>query len=1125
MKKGRVSLAIAIVTLIIGIAVLVLGTLNGLGVLDTRFATIFSLATIYTGLIPNSYGVAQFGALLLLISIIVFSFRGRKPYSMFLPFFLIGIYATVGIFLRLCYGNFVPEVLFTTLRNESRSMPLMFLLILVEVALTAVLLVATSKLDSRWYKKKQLVRKKLENDGVLVSKEDVLVQKEKARIAKDSAENDKKQAKIQKKLEKERAKEERKENKKDAKDQLKKDKEYEKTREELERKKEAKEDKESERLRKEAEKKAYQESIERDKAQALSKKEEKKRLKEQKKLDKEKKRQGEPVESNYEIPQGPANPNKPLEFPTLPDDVPELPEIVSNGYQSKEEKAEDRPEIAYVEESRHIAIENDYKVPVERPRFDLKTKHYKAGGMVEATLEMMNNAEVQKNQQKLSMGFEDIEEDESERISVSSDNKIHSDPIAPSNLSPEHPRYKMFESLKQAPQTPVVKEDVKAKQEEKAKIAPSGLSPEHPRYRMFESLQSNGANSVSHFPSRAFQPEEESVPTTGTKTVTVEKFKPKPIEMSTFESSVAAKSEKSFVETPMAREDVKTSMYNRFDNGNNADKQNNANYDSLDSSKSSMPKSDKIKLEEKIEPHIEPEVNDTANSDIPEQTESLDLSVGIGGLVSNNAGYGAIMKRGRKLYTAPPVTLLKDYPGLSSELDPHTMRQGEVIVETYAQQKINVVLADIIKGPTVTMYVLTLEAGTIISRIRAREDELNYALGGKHVRILAPISGKQAVGIEVPNEKTSVVGFKDMIYALRANEKYLSLRVPMILGKTITGEPIVIDVAKMPHMIIAGTTGSGKSVCINAFINTLIYQKSPADVRLVLVDPKVVELSLYNGIPHLLTPVITEAKKVVKMLNFLVEEMERRYTMLSNYGVRNIEGYNQKLRDEKIAAEKMPYIVLIMDEFADMMSVVGKDIEIQISRLAAKARAAGIHLILATQRPSSDVITGTIKSNLPARIAFSVSSGLNSRVILDEGGAENLLGKGDMLLLDPSVSELNRIQGAFLSDGEVEAVVNFAKVNGGEPDYLDDAIFEDNDDRRSDDDFGDGPIGDEDSDEVLFEQAKQIVYEKKSASASYLQRRMKIGYNRAARLIEMMEEKGIVGPKNGSKPREIHKFE
>ena len=336
-------------------------------------------------------------------------------------------------------------------------------------------------------------------------------------------------------------------------------------------------------------------------------------------------------------------------------------------------------------------------------------------------------------------------------------------------------------------------------------------------------------------------------------------------------------------------------------------------------------------------------------------------------------------------------------------------------------------------------------------------------------------------------------------------------------------EPVTIDVAKMPHMLIAGTTGSGKSVCINSFICTLIYTRSPQDVRLIMVDPKVVELTVYNDIPHLVTPVITEPKKVVKALGWLCDEMERRYQMISKFGVRNIEGLNAKIRNENIPAEKLPYIVLIMDEFADLMSTVGKDIETYVARLAAKARAAGIHLILATQRPSADVITGTIKNNFPARIAFAVSSGTNSRIILDEGGAENLLGRGDMLLMEPSSMGFQRIQGAFLSDDEVYSIVGFAKKHGS-PDYLSEDIFEEPPEPSAEDD-DDDPVSDADSDEVLYERAKQIVYERKCASASFLQRRMKIGYNRAARLIEMMEENGIIGPQNGSKPREILRYE
>ena len=506
-----------------------------------------------------------------------------------------------------------------------------------------------------------------------------------------------------------------------------------------------------------------------------------------------------------------------------------------------------------------------------------------------------------------------------------------------------------------------------------------------------------------------------------------------------------------------------------------------------------------------------------------EQEMDFNLAVGVGDLASNVLGYRAIENRQNAIYTPPSPDLLKDYPGISQEIDEYTLSQGKIIVQTLAEQRIVVELSNIIKGPTVTMYELKLAQGMIISKIKAREDELNYALGGKKIRILAPVPGKQAVGIEVPNVRTSIVGFKDMIYSLRANENYTKMNIPMILGKTITGEPIVIDVAKMPHMIIAGTTGSGKSVCINSLINTIIYQKSPKDVRLIMVDPKVVELTVYDGIPHLLTPVITEPKRAIKALEWLVSEMERRYSMLARYGVRNINGLNEKIRSGEVkGVEKVPYILLVMDEFADIIAVVGKEMDIAIGRIAAKARAAGIHMILATQRPSADVITGTLKSNLPGRIAFAVSSGINSRVILDEMGAENLLGKGDMLLLDPSAMGTKRIQGSFMSDGEVDKVASFTRNNNPLPDHLEESIFEEEeeyDDSDSDDEDFDNGDGD------LYEMAKKIVFERHSASASYLQRRLKIGYNRAARIVEMMEEDGIVGPANGSKPREVIRYE
>ena len=500
-----------------------------------------------------------------------------------------------------------------------------------------------------------------------------------------------------------------------------------------------------------------------------------------------------------------------------------------------------------------------------------------------------------------------------------------------------------------------------------------------------------------------------------------------------------------------------------------------------------------------------------------EQQDELELIVGIGGLQSNELGYASINRRKKVKYLAPSTDILYDYPAVSTEIDEETRRLGDIIINTLKEFHITATLDSIVKGPTVTMFQINPAEGTAISRIASRETDLSYNLGGVQIRILAPVPGRRAVGIEVPNAKRAVIGFKDMLAEYGKNPDYKKMKVPMILGRTITGEAIVYDVAKAPHMLIAGTTGSGKSVCINTFICTAIYTRSPKDLRFIMVDPKVVELTIYNGIPHLLTPVITEAKKAVKALEWLVEEMERRYKMLSNYGVRNIEGLNEKIKEEHIPAEKLPYIVLIMDEFADLMTVVGKEIETNVSRLAAKARAAGIHLILATQRPSSDVITGTIKNNFPARIAFAASSAINSRVILDEGGAESLLGKGDMLLLDSSKPGLTRIQGAFLSDKEVDAIVGFEKANST-PDYLVEEIFEEPPEpEESDDDvFDEG-----DSDEDLYERAKQICYEKKVASASFLQRRMKIGYNRAARMIDRMEEDGIIGPPNGSKPREI----
>ncbi|MDC7246588.1 MAG: FtsK/SpoIIIE domain-containing protein, partial [Sphaerochaetaceae bacterium] len=381
------------------------------------------------------------------------------------------------------------------------------------------------------------------------------------------------------------------------------------------------------------------------------------------------------------------------------------------------------------------------------------------------------------------------------------------------------------------------------------------------------------------------------------------------------------------------------------------------------------------------------------------------------------------------------------------------------------------------------------------------------------VRIVAPIPGKQAVGIEVPNEKRSIIGFKDLLSTV---DPVKVPHLPMILGRKITGEPVVMDLTRTPHLLIAGATGSGKSVCVNSLINSLLYTKSPKEVRLILVDPKIVELRIYNGIPHLLTPVITEPKKTIKALEYCLYEMDRRYKLLNNLAVRNISAYNSKVKSQKIAREKLPYIVVVIDEFADIMTTVGKELETLLARLAAMARAVGIHLVLATQRPSADVITGIIKSNIPTRIAFTVSGQVNSRIIIDETGAEKLLGGGDMLFAPGWEPNTTRLQGAFLSDDEVERVVSYVKTQG-EADYLDESFFED----ETDDSSGSDDDSDDNSDEALREKAIKIIIDRNGASASYLQRRLRIGYNKAARMIEQLEDEGIVGPSRGSKPREL----
>jgi S-DNA-T family DNA segregation ATPase FtsK/SpoIIIE len=340
------------------------------------------------------------------------------------------------------------------------------------------------------------------------------------------------------------------------------------------------------------------------------------------------------------------------------------------------------------------------------------------------------------------------------------------------------------------------------------------------------------------------------------------------------------------------------------------------------------------------------------------------------------------------------------------------------------------------------------------------------------------------------------------------------MAVPIVLGKDIRGGTQVIDLTRTPHLLIAGATGSGKSVCVNSLICSILYERSPADVKMILVDPKIVELKLYNDIPHLLTPVITDPKKAIQAVQWCLYEMERRYSLLDALGVREIRSYNKRVKERKLATTELPYLILVIDEFADLMATSGKELEAMIARLAAMSRAVGIHLVLATQRPSADVITGLIKANFPSRVAFMVASMMDSRIIIDSAGAEKLLGKGDMLFTSAWDPFPSRVQGAFMSEEEVERVVAYVKTLGA-PEYIDDEIFIDDDETDEPSYAGGGTT------DPLFNKALEIVASAGKASASYLQRRLKIGYNRAARLVEQMEDMGIVGPQNGSKPRDV----
>lgn len=484
---------------------------------------------------------------------------------------------------------------------------------------------------------------------------------------------------------------------------------------------------------------------------------------------------------------------------------------------------------------------------------------------------------------------------------------------------------------------------------------------------------------------------------------------------------------------------------------------------------------------------------------------------------------GGIELEDDESYKFPPLSLLKksqyeNSSNVADELD-HTAEQ---LVATLKSFGVETRIVDICRGPTVTRYELQPLPGVKISKITGLADDIALNLASAGVRIQAPIPNKSAVGIEVPNKTSVTVGVREIIESSEFAASKSKLTIAM--GRDIAGNVVIGDIAKMPHGLIAGATGSGKSVCINSIIMSILYKATPDEVKLLMIDPKVVELGVYNGIPHLLVPVVTEPRKAAGALGWAVSEMEKRYKMFADRDVRNIAGYNklvETLTDEP-EVEKMPHIVIIIDELADLMMTAPREVEDSINRIAAKARAAGMHLLIATQRPSVDVVTGVIKANIPTRIAFAVSSQTDSRTILDTGGAEKLLGKGDMLFSPAGSTKPARVQGCFVSDEEVESVVEYIKT-GGNADY-DDSIM-DEIERQAVAEKQKNPAasdseGDDDSDSMI-DDAIRVVVENGMASTSLLQRKLKLGYARAARIIDQMEERGVIGPYEGSKPRKV----
>lgn len=457
------------------------------------------------------------------------------------------------------------------------------------------------------------------------------------------------------------------------------------------------------------------------------------------------------------------------------------------------------------------------------------------------------------------------------------------------------------------------------------------------------------------------------------------------------------------------------------------------------------------------------------------------------------------------IYNLPPLSLFK-IAGKSKGSSKKDIKENIALLEkTLHNFDVDAGVSRVVSGPTVTRYEIHLASGVKVNRILSLADDIALTFASPDVRIIAPIPGKSAIGIEVPNIHRELVTIGEILNSDKAKDDKNPLSIG--LGKDISGNPVLADLGDMPHLLIAGATGSGKSVCINSIISTMLSRVSPDVIKLIMIDPKRVELNLFNGIAHLLTPVVTNSKQAANALAWAVSEMDNRFDILSETGVKNIDGYNRKMA--KNGVDRMPYIVLIIDELADLMMVAPREVEDAICRLAQLARAVGIHLVIATQRPSTDVITGLIKANITTRVAFAVSSQTDSRVILDTGGAEKLVGKGDALLSTPETIKPQRIQGAFVTEGEVQALTDYIRQQA-KPDYVDDITKPTQ-----------GSLMSQDFDDELYDEAMQLIVNTGKASVSYLQRRLRIGYGRAARLMDMLEDKGIVSPQDGSKPREV----